>query len=100
MPTGSEPTIEFLTPNELASLLKISKVGVYRLIERRQIPFHRIRGSLRFDKNDVLSYLQQNRVEPIGPQQHGSKKNNRFGGPNGNRTRVPDVRDRNKPFTT
>ncbi len=75
MSTGSNPTIELLTPSEVAGVLKISKIGVYRLIEKRQIPFYKVRRSLRFDKNDVLFYLQQNRIEPVGLKKYGSKEN-------------------------
>jgi excisionase family DNA binding protein len=75
MPTSSNPTNEMLTPSELAGLLKISKAGVYRLIEQRRLPFYKVMGSLRFDKEDVMSFLQQNRIEPVGPIQYGSKKN-------------------------
>jgi excisionase family DNA binding protein len=64
-----------LTPSELAGLLKISKAGVYRLIEQRRIPFVKVMRSLRFDKEDVLAFLQDNRIESVGPQQYGSKKN-------------------------
>lgn len=75
MPTSSHPTTELLTPDELASMLKISKAGVYRLVEQRQIHFHKIMGSLRFDKNDVLSFLRQNRIEPVGLKHYGGQKN-------------------------
>jgi excisionase family DNA binding protein len=54
-----------LTPDDLAQFLSISKTGVYRLVEKRRIPFFRIGGSLRFEKKDVLSYLQGNRVESV-----------------------------------
>jgi len=74
MSTGSNPKTELLTTDELASLLRISKAGVYRLIEKRQIHFYKIMGSLRFDKNDVLSFLQQNRIEPVGLKHYGDKK--------------------------
>jgi excisionase family DNA binding protein len=66
---------ELLTPVEVAALLKISKAGVYRLVEQRRVRFYKVMGSLRFYKEDILSYLQQNGFEPIGPTQHGSKKN-------------------------
>jgi hypothetical protein len=32
-------------------------------------------GSLRFDKEDVMSFLQDNRIEPIGVTQYGNQKN-------------------------
>ena len=53
----------FLTPEDLASLLSISRPTVYRLIERRQIPFYKIGGSLRFKKDEVLTYLEKSRFE-------------------------------------
>lgn len=66
MPTGSNPIPNLITPDELADLLRISKVGVYRLVEKRLIPFYRVRGSLRFDKKDVMAYLADQRVESVG----------------------------------
>lgn len=66
MPADSNPIPNFLTPDEFAELLRISKVGVYRLVEKRQIPFYRIRGSLRFDRKDVSRYLGKSRVESAG----------------------------------
>jgi len=72
MPIGNDPTIEFITPNELARLLRISKAGVYRLVDKRQIPFHKVMGSLRFDKEDVMSFLQQNRIAPVGLKNYGN----------------------------
>ncbi len=75
MPIGNYPTIELITPNDLARLLKISKAGVYRLVDKRQIPFHKVMGSLRFNKEDVMSFLQDNRIEPIGVTQYGNQKN-------------------------
>ena len=74
MSTSQNPTIELLTPDELAGMLKISKPGVYRLIAKRKIRFYKVMGSIRFDKNDVLVFLQQNRIELVGSKQYDSKK--------------------------
>ena len=74
MPIGNYPTIELITPSELAGLLKISKAGVYRLVDKRQIPFHKVMGSLRFDRDDVLTFLRDNRIEPIGATRYGNTK--------------------------
>ncbi len=68
MPIPSNPISEFLTPCELAHLLKISKPTVYRLVDKRQIPFFKVGGSIRFDKKDIMCYLQGRRVESIGSQ--------------------------------
>lgn len=75
MPASYDPTTELLTTNELANTLKISRAGVYRLIAKREIRFYKVMGSLRFNKNDVLSYLEKNRVELVGLKQYDSKKN-------------------------
>ncbi len=63
---------KLLTTKDLAIFLSISKSTVYRLIERREIPFCKVRGSVRFDKKDIKSYLQRNRVESIGLTQYDS----------------------------
>ena len=75
MPTISNPTTELLTPDELAQMLKISKAGVYRLIDKRIIRFHKVMGSIRFEKSDVLSFLENNRFEVIGSHTYGNTKN-------------------------
>ena len=66
MRTDFDPKTELITTDELAIMLNISKAGVYRLIEKRQIPFYRVMRSIRFDKNDVLDYLHKSRVESVG----------------------------------
>ena len=65
MKTDSNTLPNMLTPDDLAVFLRISKTGVYRMVEKRQIPFYRVGKSLRFAKNDVLSYLSGNRIEPV-----------------------------------
>ena len=65
MPISYNPTIELLTPDELAKMLKISRRGVYRLMASRKIRFHKVKGGVRFDMNDVMTYLQENRVDVI-----------------------------------
>lgn len=54
-----------ITPGELASILKMSKSSVYRLIENRRIPFYKISGSLRFKESDIEEYINSSRIEPI-----------------------------------
>jgi excisionase family DNA binding protein len=48
-----------ITPSELAILLKISKVTVYRLVENGQIPCYRLRGGLRFNQCDIDNFLNK-----------------------------------------
>lgn len=61
------PTPELLTIIEVARLLRISVAGVRRLQSARQLPFHKIGGSVRFDKRDVIAFLMGQRVEAIDP---------------------------------
>jgi len=65
METDSNIITELLTPDELAKFLSISRATVYRLVEKRLIPFYKIRGSLRFEKSDILDYLKKSRVESV-----------------------------------
>lgn len=67
MELGSN-TNNLITPSELADVFKISKSSVYRLIEKRQIPFLKIGGKLRFTQTDVDKYLNNVRIEPIVKQ--------------------------------
>ena len=75
MPIGpmaaSPPTRKLLTLDEVAELLRVSKTSVYRLVERRALPFYRVSGLLRFDHADIETFLGTGRVEPVGNnQQH------------------------------
>ncbi len=58
--------IGLLTILDVAELLKVSVTGVRRLQQKRDIPFIKVGGSIRFSRNDIQSYLIAQRVEPIG----------------------------------
>jgi excisionase family DNA binding protein len=51
---------------DVARLLRVSQSVVRRLQQQRQIPFHKIGGSVRFSERDVAFYLRRRRVEVIG----------------------------------
>jgi excisionase family DNA binding protein len=57
--------IDLLTVAEVATMLKISKVGVRRLQYGRQVPFLKIGGSVRFNKSDITAYLAKQRIEAV-----------------------------------
>lgn len=59
---------QLLTVEELGAYLKISKSSVYRMIERRLIPFFKIRSGLRFDIVDVEKYLLSCRTEAMNDE--------------------------------
>jgi excisionase family DNA binding protein len=43
----------FFTPDELAEFLAISKTTVYRLVNKRQLPFNKVGGVLRFRRDAI-----------------------------------------------
>jgi len=65
-PNESRPQIALLTIREAAELLTISVSGVRRLQQGRRIPFFKVGGSVRFAKEDLVSYLARQRVGSIG----------------------------------
>lgn len=57
---------ELLKVTELASILRVSPTSIYRLVEGRKLPFHRLPRGLRFRRKDVDEYLGKCRVETVG----------------------------------
>ena len=66
MPTDSTSVPELLTVAEVAKLLTVSIPTVRRLQGQRRIPFVKVGGSVRFTKDDLVAYLEQERVEAVG----------------------------------
>ncbi len=54
-----------LTPDQVARQLGISRASVYRLVEQRRLPFHRVLRSLRFSREDLAAYLAKHRVGSV-----------------------------------
>jgi excisionase family DNA binding protein len=67
MPNDSTPAVDLVTIVEAAELLKLSVSGMRRLQQRRRIPFIKVGGRIRFARQDLVSFVQRNRVEAIGP---------------------------------
>lgn len=51
----------FLTVSEVAKMFNVSKSTVGRLMDTRKIPFFKIGGVIRFSKEDVDQYLEDNK---------------------------------------
>ena len=58
-------TKSFLSPKELKDILGISLPTVYRLIDERKLPAFKIGNSLRFLREDVIAYLESNRIDQL-----------------------------------
>lgn len=65
MITDSTQLPAILKPEELADFLRISKTSVYRLVEKREIITYTVGKSLRFKKEDINNYLNQNCDESV-----------------------------------
>lgn len=46
-----------LTPQEVATWLKMSRVWVYKQTEKGLLPFHRVGDAIRFDPDEIKVYL-------------------------------------------
>ncbi len=55
---GFEP---FLTAQQVAAWLNMSLVWVYKAAEKGSLPFHRVGEAIRFDPNEIRSYLDERR---------------------------------------
>lgn len=53
---------DLLTVPEVAALLRLTVKGVYGLVEGRRIPHFKVGNRVRFDREDVVRWLSENRV--------------------------------------
>jgi len=53
-----------MTVDEVANLFKVSKQTIYRMIQSRILPFYKISGNLRFKEDEMLIYIESQRVKP------------------------------------
>jgi excisionase family DNA binding protein len=51
---------------DLAEYLSISEQTVYRMVAEREIPGFKIRGSLRFDREEIRGWRERQRLQPEG----------------------------------
>ena len=66
MSIETDPALELLTIPEVARLLKLSVPSVRRLQQQRRIQFFKVGGRIRFERSDIVAYLQKRRVHSIG----------------------------------
>jgi putative molybdopterin biosynthesis protein len=53
----------FLTVNQVADLLQLSRSKVYALVSSGELPRHKIGGSIRIKEDDLFSYLDGCRAQ-------------------------------------
>ena len=52
---------EFYTPKELAGYFRVTIRTVYRMMERGELEYYSIGGSIRFRKTDIEAYVERNK---------------------------------------
>jgi excisionase family DNA binding protein len=65
MSTDADPSLVLLTIPDVAKLLKISVSSVRRLQQARKLPFRKVGGSVRFARNDIVSFLERQLVRSL-----------------------------------
>ncbi|MEI2711971.1 MAG: helix-turn-helix domain-containing protein [Nocardioides sp.] len=51
--------VKFLTVAEVAAMMRVSKMTVYRLVHGGELPAVRVGRSFRVDEKDVQAYLEK-----------------------------------------
>ena len=65
MDTGFNTISKLYSIDQIADVLNVSKITVYRLVEARKIPFYKIKGCIRFAECDVVQYLENSHINPV-----------------------------------
>ncbi len=55
--------LEFLNLKEVAEILRMAQISVYRLVAKRALPVYRACRKILFKRQDVLDYLERNRED-------------------------------------
>ncbi|MDO8281035.1 MAG: helix-turn-helix domain-containing protein [Thermodesulfovibrionia bacterium] len=55
--------MQLLTIKELSNLLKVKEKTIYQWAAIRQIPCIKLNGSLRFDHEDILAWVESSKKE-------------------------------------
>ena len=58
-PSGDISEVRFLTVAEVASVMRVSKMTVYRLVHNGELPAVRVGRSFRVTEEDVDEYLRK-----------------------------------------
>jgi excisionase family DNA binding protein len=57
---------KLMTPDQVADILSVAKITVYRIMAKRKIRFSKIGGRVRFRREDIERYIEENSVETMG----------------------------------
>jgi excisionase family DNA binding protein len=66
MTSASTAGMDLLYPVEVADLLRVSRVSIYRLAAKGLLPVYRVCRKMLFKREDVLDYLERSKSDPYG----------------------------------
>mgnify|MGYP000928047106 CR=1 FL=1 len=61
----SESMQDLLKIEEAAEFLRVTRVSMYRLVEKRAIPFYRVLHRILFKKKDLLEFVERGKTNDI-----------------------------------
>ena len=76
MPKENAKPTKLLKIEEAAKRLSVSRSTMYQLVEKRQLPHHRIglgRGAIRISEVDLVEFLRQRRIEQLGANKNDKR---------------------------
>ncbi len=53
---------------EVAGMLSMNQTSIYKLVYRKAIPYIKIGGALRFDRDKIIAWINQNSCDMINPK--------------------------------
>jgi excisionase family DNA binding protein len=62
--------MEFVTIKELSKFLKVKESTLYSWVHNGLIPSHKLNGLVRFDMEEIETWLKASRKDPLGPELH------------------------------
>ena len=66
--------MKMLTPDQMCSLLEITKPSLYKLVHLRKIPFQKVGKRLRFPEEKINAWINDNTVVAVEKTiEHGDK---------------------------
>lgn len=69
--------MKMLTPEEMCSLLQITKPSLYKLVHLRKIPFQKVGKRLRFPEAKINAWINDKTVDAVErTTEHGGKAKN------------------------
>ncbi len=72
--------MKIITVREVSALLGVKEKTIYQWAEQRQIPHYKINGALRFDMDEVQSWIKSFKKDPLPCYNAGAKMEARIGG--------------------